>query len=258
MKNLIITLCFALFWTSGLLGQSADTTASIKDKVRELMTVMQQKNRFENAVDTMIKIQREENITILGEDFFDALRIKMKKEGFDTLVKMQSDVYQKYFTVKELDALIKFYKTPEGNAVLQKMSLAAIELTKTTDIWGKKVAKEILEDLRLKKIEKFNLEIEANCSQFKAGKFFMMDESDNKKITIVRKGTIQTETSGEKTLKFKIKWLRNNRYSIQQWEDKKGEKVLIVNIYEATENSYKFIAAFDDDYFMTGEVFIEK
>jgi hypothetical protein len=257
MKNLIITLCFALFWTSHVLSQNEDTLSSMRQLTKELINVSGQEQAYYDAVDTIFEVERKFISMIFGEPYFDTLLVNTKKNALDLIIQKQIKIYSKHLTIKELAAFVKFYQTPEGYSAIKKMSFCADEIMLANELLIKKIAEDIINDLRPKKNEKFNLEIEEDCSHFKKGRFYMIVGPNQQKISITRKDTVQTENIDGKTSKYKIKWLRNNRYSIRKWNDNE-EKVLIVNIYEATENSYKFIAAFDDDYFMTGEVFIEK
>ena len=98
MKNLTLILLL-VFNVSHLIAQD---TVTVEDKVKELLSITEQKKNFDDAIDNMVdvQLQSDANVALLGKDFFTIMRARMKKEGFDTIVKIQTEIYSRYFTVK--------------------------------------------------------------------------------------------------------------------------------------------------------------
>ncbi len=64
------------------------------------------------------------------------------------IVQVIVPIYEKHFTVEELQATLEFYKSPVGRAVLEKMPAVTQESMAAGQEWGRSVAQEILRELQ--------------------------------------------------------------------------------------------------------------
>lgn len=63
------------------------------------------------------------------------------------LTELSIPIYDRHFTMEELQALIDFYKTPVGQQVVKKLPLVAQESNATAQKWGETKALEIMQRL---------------------------------------------------------------------------------------------------------------
>lgn len=85
-----------------------------------------------------------------------------------------------------------------------------------------------------------------DCSQFKNGTFFLLGQ-DSTSYVIKRQGNTQSETAGNSTMEFKIKWISNCSYTleptkktIKDFPGLKNAGTISTEIIEVKENSYVF------------------
>jgi len=262
MKNLkIISLLFAILTIFISDVQAQDT---IEDKIQKILELTGAKEQFNLVIDQLITLEQENN-QILDESFFDKFRERAKEKGFDEISRKLMPVYLKHFTEEEIDGLIEFYESDIGKSLIKKTPLIMSESMEIGAEWGGQIGKEIAEEVFLKSKEeeqveleqKFNLEIEEDCTKFKEGKF-MYYLPDNTEIEFTRKKNKQIEIFDEKVLKYKIKWISNNRYTLtgmQKSYKNAPSDILTVNIYSVTKNSYKYISKMEGvDMYVDGEI----
>ena len=96
-----------------------------KEKITELFVAMKSEKLINSMVESMINMfQQKDNH--LGSKEKDSLFIAFVKDEMLTLNKKMYEqdmvnVYDKYFTIAEIQKYIDFYKTPEGKKMLDSM-----------------------------------------------------------------------------------------------------------------------------------------
>lgn len=256
MKNLKITLL--LFSMLVIFISDIKAQDTIENKIQKMLELTGAKKQFDMAIDRIITIQQEVyQDDILDEEFFTRFRERVMAEGFNEISKRLMPIYLKHLTEEEIDGIIKFYESDIGKSLIEKTPLIMSESMGIGAEWGEQIGKEIVEELYLKSEQKeleqkFNIEIEEDCTKFREGKF-MYYQPDSTKMELTRKGNKQTEIFDEKVLEYKIDWVSNNRYILL--DESMPNDTLTVNIYDTTDNSYKYIAKMKGmDMYADGEV----
>ena len=119
MKKIILLSTLIL---GMILNVSAQTK---KEKITELFVAMKSEKLINSMVESMINMfQQKDNH--LGSKEKDSLFIAFVKDEMLTLNKKMYEqdmvnVYDKYFTIAEIQKYIDFYKTPEGKKMLDAM-----------------------------------------------------------------------------------------------------------------------------------------
>lgn len=130
MKKKLLAITFALITPVAMATQPSD------DSVRELMEVTDARELMEGAMaqaDQMMRASMEQTMQgkeISTEDrkVLDDMRAQMvavleEELGWAALEPMFIDVYQRSFSQSEVDAMLEFYNSDAGKAVVAKMPL---------------------------------------------------------------------------------------------------------------------------------------
>lgn len=130
MKKTLLAITFALITPVAMATQPSD------DSVRELMVVTDARELMESAMaqaDQMMRASMEQTMQgkeISTEDrkVLDDMRAQMvavleEELGWAALEPMFIDVYQRSFSQSEVDAMLEFYNSDAGKAVVAKMPL---------------------------------------------------------------------------------------------------------------------------------------
>lgn len=130
MKKKLFAITFALITPVAMATQPSD------DSVRELMEVTDARELMEGAMaqaDQMMRASMEQTMQgkeISTEDrkVLDDMRAQMvavleEELGWAALEPMFIDVYQRSFSQSEVDAMLEFYNSDAGKAVVAKMPL---------------------------------------------------------------------------------------------------------------------------------------
>jgi len=131
-----ITRFILLFLFVALQPAFAADNAPSDASIRELLDVTQSKKLLDNSLSRIDELMRASMQQSLGDNTFtkeqqkimDDMEVKMialfKDEmSWDSLEPAFVDVYRKSFTQQEIDGMLKFYKSPAGQAVIAKMPL---------------------------------------------------------------------------------------------------------------------------------------
>ena len=130
MKKTLLAITFALITPVAMATQPSD------DSVRELMEITDARELMEGAMaqaDQMMRASMEQTMQgkeISTEDrkVLDDMRAQMvavleEELGWAALEPMFIDVYQRSFSQSEVDAMLEFYNSDAGKAVVAKMPL---------------------------------------------------------------------------------------------------------------------------------------
>ena len=66
--------------------------------------------------------------------------------SMDTLIEISVEVYDRHFTVEEIEGILEFYKTDIGQALIKKQPLVSRELALAGMEWGKEWGERLLLD----------------------------------------------------------------------------------------------------------------
>tara|TARA_Y100000780_G_scaffold187317_1_gene174254 strand:+ start:106 stop:609 length:504 start_codon:yes stop_codon:yes gene_type:complete len=130
VKKTLLAITFALITPVAMATQPSD------DSVRELMEITDARELMEGAMaqaDQMMRASMEQTMQgkeISTEDrkVLDDMRAQMvtvleEELGWAALEPMFIDVYQRSFSQSEVDAMLEFYNSDAGKAVVAKMPL---------------------------------------------------------------------------------------------------------------------------------------
>lgn len=238
-----------------LLGSSQES--DLENKVVTMMEILGTTERFESVIDNLIELQKADNNEFVDDQFWVLFKEELKKDGFTSLNELLIPIYIKHFSEEEIDAIINFYGSDIGRSVVSKFSIISQESMEAGAVWGEEFGKEIMEKLTSSNEVKFNT-VHENCGSFKTGEF-TYDLPDGTKGKVVRTDTEQVETSPNGIIKSKIEWISDCRYNLKVIEGLEGleeDAILEVNIYEVTENGYKYVSRMTDyDLYVLGEHF---
>jgi N-glycosylase/DNA lyase len=125
-----------------LLGFSQDSAkiASIK----ELLEVTGSGKLGVQAVQNMIASYRQ-NLPSVPEEFWNEF---MKEVNTEVLTTMVIPIYDKYYSLEELNAIIAFYKTPIGKKVIATLPQIMQESMQAGQSWGKEVGEKAFNKLK--------------------------------------------------------------------------------------------------------------
>lgn len=158
IKTIIIVIGLA-FSTTVFAGE---LTATKKAVIKELMDITgsaQMGKLFANAfVMQMSNILKTTNpdippraLTILEEEVNAVIAEEMTGEG--SFYELIYPIYHKYFTIKDIQALIAFYKTPIGKKAVTVMPQLTQESMITGQMWGQAIG-PIIQERLAKRFEK--------------------------------------------------------------------------------------------------------
>jgi hypothetical protein len=108
-------------------------------KILELMEVMGTKQNLHNVLNTMVAQYKTSYPDIPSEFWKKAI----SEENVNDLFNKMIPLYSKYYTEKEINDLIVFYKTPTGKKMVETMPLVMNESMKIGQKWGMEIGSKI-------------------------------------------------------------------------------------------------------------------
>jgi hypothetical protein len=135
-------LLVALFCAAAALGfgQSKEKEAEII-KLLELTNV---RNLAEQIFDLYIP-QLRTLVPSVPKEFWDLFRANM---DFDDFVKAYIPLYDRYYTLEEIRAMIAFYESSVGKKVVEVTPLMTAESMSIGQEWGLKMGQKLLEEMK--------------------------------------------------------------------------------------------------------------
>lgn len=111
------------------------------EKVKELLIEMKTTSNFEKMLDYLTT-----NAQKMYPDIPVEFWTEFKKEADTTiLIDKITPIYEKHFTMKEIEDLIAFYKTPSGKSFIEKQTVLFQEVNKIGEEWGVELAQKIMD-----------------------------------------------------------------------------------------------------------------
>ncbi|MBE9063129.1 DUF2059 domain-containing protein [cf. Phormidesmis sp. LEGE 11477] len=118
---------------------SAETVA----KVEELLTITNSEALNLQMMESMVS-QFREHVPNIPDEWWDRF---LEKIDYEELNRLIIPIYAQHFTIEDLDAIIAFYRTPAGQAVIEKMPMVLQDSLLVGQHWGMGIAQEIIEEL---------------------------------------------------------------------------------------------------------------
>ena len=130
MKKTLLALTFALIAPIAMANPPSD------ESIRELMTITETRELMEGAMaqaDQMMRATMEQTMQgkeisaedrkVLDEMRTDMIAVLDEALGWDAMEPLFIDVYQRSLSQSEVDAMLEFYRSDAGKAVIAKMPL---------------------------------------------------------------------------------------------------------------------------------------
>jgi len=145
-------LACLLFASISFAQQSAADAPASKEDIQKYLDAMHSRDRMISMMDLMTKqmhrivreqTQKQPNLPADFEAHMDKMMDDMFKDlPVDELIEAMIPAYQKYMTRGEVDALIAFYSTPDGQKFLKDLpAIQAESMQSATGIMQKMMAK---------------------------------------------------------------------------------------------------------------------
>lgn len=240
MNKIIPTICLFLLVIFQLNAQE-DT---YEFKVKKMLILSGAAENFNVVGKNMIELQKEAYQSLLSEEFFNEMEKEMLEFGLDKLIPKFVPIYRKHLTEEDLDGIIAFYESEVGKKLTEKTPMIINESMQVGAEWGREIGAEIYNKIQNSNEFLFKTEIETDCTKFHKGVFESTVEESDAVIIIERHNDVQTEKLDGQQLQFNIKWIDNNKYTLEIKTEDNSEtpSIMEVTIYEVNNESYKYIA----------------
>lgn len=235
-----------LVWSCFQLGTTQETPSD--EQIREFIEVSGYSNTLKAQIPMMNKFLRE-NQEVFGieENYLNELLQIVEERGYDMLLPRAVEVYRNRLTRAEVEAAIRFYRSPEGRSFAEKQPLVAQDLSEVGRQWGEELIPMVIAELEDKEQEKLRADFERipeeDLSRFRTGTF-TSPINETKEVTILREEKHQIEIIDGIRYKYAIEWISNHRYLILDL-DEAGDPVedseLIINIYRADGSTFYYV-----------------
>jgi uncharacterized protein len=150
LKSLLLTVVLAAFCVAAYGQQPSPQPKPQKDelgaKIRELIELSHGEKLANQMLDRMFGIF-ENSMPEVPQEVWEKLR-----EKFDTgeLLNLEIPIYEKYYTLKDVEGLIAFYKSPLGQKVLANQGDIMRDSMAVGMQYGRSVAEKVIHDLQQK------------------------------------------------------------------------------------------------------------
>jgi hypothetical protein len=145
MKKITVLL-FAIALSSFSFAQA---DKSYRKTLRKLFEVSRSIETAQSAVNQMFDYFKEQR-TEVDQEVWDELQDMFSEDAIRSFTERLVPVYFKYFTEKDLIALIEFYESPVGQKFAETNPLVAKESMQIGQEWGEEMAEELIEKLEKK------------------------------------------------------------------------------------------------------------
>jgi hypothetical protein len=126
-------------------------TASLKEqKIRELLSIMGENERYVQMQKSMIDAICKSNPRVKKETLTEMASQINPKE----IVELVIPIYEKYYSVEDIDQIIAFYKSPTGQKILQVIPKLMQETMEVVIKWSQEKTQEILKKMEVKNKDK--------------------------------------------------------------------------------------------------------
>ncbi|HJO92068.1 MAG TPA: DUF2059 domain-containing protein [Victivallales bacterium] len=136
-----------IFLTINVFASSQESL--VHEKALEVIKLTKADKMAELTLKQMVAIFKKSKPEISNE-FWGKF---VKEANYQEFTNMIADVYAKNYTVPELDAMIKFYKSPIGKEIIKKQPEVSKASMLAGQKWGKQLGMKIAMELQLGKLK---------------------------------------------------------------------------------------------------------
>ncbi|GAB4451556.1 MAG: DUF2059 domain-containing protein [Armatimonadaceae bacterium] len=146
----VLTLIICLFALAPVFAQEQSTAAKPNPEkiqaIRQLIDLTGGGKALRQQIDQSIDAQKAMSAESgIPPEFWDKFRRRLKVE---VLVEALIPVYDKHYTLDEIQAIIAFYQTPVGKKLVEKSSVIMQESYEVGAAYGQKVGEEIAHEMQ--------------------------------------------------------------------------------------------------------------
>ncbi|HYS54824.1 MAG TPA: DUF2059 domain-containing protein [Thermoanaerobaculia bacterium] len=137
----------AVLFLAASMAMAADVpalSAKKRETIRTLLDIMGVARLADAMIDQMFT-QFAKNTPSVPLKAWNRLRSRMK--GAE-LIELMTPVYDKYYTLEDLEAMIAFYRTPVGQKVVRTLPDVSREGFQVGQEWGRRKGEQVMKELR--------------------------------------------------------------------------------------------------------------
>ena len=146
MKNTLAIVAFFMLFTFSTFAQN---DKAYENTLAEMFEVSGSEETFKVAINQMLAAYKGQYPQVSAE-IWKEMEAEFLKTSMDELVVMLAPAYQRHLTQKDLEELIKFYKTPIGIKFAQKTPLLTREAMQVGQQWGMKIGQNFAAKMKAK------------------------------------------------------------------------------------------------------------
>lgn len=138
MKKSLLILIIVLSCSLQLQAQKNEQI--IDEKIIELLEITGAKKNVDQVITQILEYYKSYG---LSEEEVDLFYDEIKKNNYQDFFDLLIPIYKKHYTLKEIDAIIDFYKSDVGQSVLTKTPLILQESMEIGYQWGEIIGEKI-------------------------------------------------------------------------------------------------------------------
>ena len=144
MKKSLLALVLSLSLVTSTFSQ---VTPEYTQTLTQMLELSGSKQTFAVAIDQMMGIFKQQNSKVPA-DFWDELTSEFKKTTLEELVEMLAPIYYEHLSLKDVKAIVKFYKSSAGKKLAEKTPMITQQSMQVGQQWGRKIGEKIAERLQ--------------------------------------------------------------------------------------------------------------
>ncbi|KUY17477.1 hypothetical protein BAZ12_00980 [Elizabethkingia miricola] len=149
-----ITILFLIMTGSLIFAQEQTISPAKKEKIKTLLKITNMTGIANQMMGNMLNYYQANYKQVPAEYW-----TEVKKEATDSINEFEGlmiPTYSKYYTEKELDDMIAFYKTPTGKKMIEIMPDMTKESMQKGQEWGMKLGQKVIKKIN----EKYPAQVE--------------------------------------------------------------------------------------------------
>ncbi|RZT91114.1 hypothetical protein EV201_3327 [Ancylomarina subtilis] len=146
MKRTLSILAFFILFSFSSFAQN---DKAYENTLSEMFQVSGSEETFKVAINQILAAYKGQYPQVSAE-IWTEMEAEFQKASMDELVVMLAPAYQKHLTQKDLQELIKFYKTPIGTKFAKKTPLLTREAMQVGQQWGMKIGQDFAAKMKAK------------------------------------------------------------------------------------------------------------
>ena len=146
MKRTLSILAFFMLFSFSSFAQN---DKAYENTLSEMFQVSGSEETFKVAINQILAAYKGQYPQVSAE-IWTEMEAEFQKASMNELVVMLAPAYQKHLTQKDLQELIKFYKTPIGTKFAKKTPLLTREAMQVGQQWGMKIGQDFAAKMKAK------------------------------------------------------------------------------------------------------------